>query len=65
MNPFKIIGLLGLATTAIGPLLVFTGTLEVATNKLVMLIGMIVWFLGATPWLGTTKLQPSDKEVEI
>lgn len=65
MNPFKVIGLFGLATTAIGPILTFTGTIDVSTNKLVMLVGMIVWFVGGTPWLGTQKLQPTDKEVEI
>lgn len=65
MNPFKIIGLLGLATTAIGPILTFTNTIDVSTNKTVMLVGMIVWFIGGTPWLGSQKLQPTDKEVEI
>ena len=65
MKPFKILAILGLAATGIGPLLVFTGTLDVPTNKWVMLAGMIVWFVGATPWLGSDKLQPTDKQVEI
>lgn len=65
MKAFKALAWLGLATTALGPILVFTGAIDVPTNKTIMLAGMIVWFLGATPWLGSNKLQPSDKEVEI
>ncbi|GAA5484186.1 hypothetical protein [Haloferula sargassicola] len=65
MKAFKIGALVGLILTAIGPVLVFTGTLDVEKNKTIMLIGMLLWFLGATPWLGSNKLQPADKEVEI
>ena len=57
MKPFKIIGLLGLATTAMGPILTFAGTIDVPTNKTVMLVGMIVWFIGGTPWLGRRALR--------
>jgi Na+/proline symporter len=65
MKAFKALAILGLVATGLGPLLVFTGTIDVGTNKVVMLAGMLVWFLGATPWLGSSKLQPSDREVEI
>lgn len=65
MKAFKIVAILGLLATALGPILTFTGTIDVETNKKVMLAGMIVWFLGATPWLGSNKLQPADSQVEI
>ena len=57
--------LIGLLATGAGPLLVYTGSLDVETNKMVMLGGMVVWFLGATPWLGSSHLQPTDEQVEI
>lgn len=65
MKAFKTIAILGLTATALGPVLVFTGTIDMETNRKLMLAGMIVWFLGATPWLGSSKLQPADTEVEI
>jgi hypothetical protein len=65
MKAFKAIAVIGLLATAIGPILVFTGTIDAAANKLVMLIGMIVWFIGGIPWLGSNKLQPTDSQVEI
>lgn len=65
MKTFKAIAVLGLAATALGPILAFTGVIEFETNKQVMVVGMIVWFLGATPWLGSNKLEPADTQVEI
>lgn len=65
MKIFKAIALGGLLLTAAGPILTFTGAVDIETNKKLMLIGMIVWFLGATPWLGSNKLQPADTQVEI
>ena len=61
----RIIAWTGLATTALGPILTFTGAIGVETNKIVMIAGMIVWFVGATPWLGAKKIQPADTQVEI
>jgi hypothetical protein len=61
----RIIALAGLALTTAGPVLVFTGHLCVETNKQVMLAGMVIWFIGAVPWLGGREVRPSDKEVEI
>ncbi len=65
MKALKAIAIIGLLATAIGPILVFTGATDVDTNKNIMLGGMIAWFLGATPWLGSQKLEPTDSEVEI
>ncbi len=62
---FKIGGLVGLLLTALGPILVFTGVIDVDRNKLVMLAGMVIWFLFGTPWLSARKLQPTDSQVEI
>ncbi|MEP4079379.1 hypothetical protein [Haloferula sp.] len=65
MKALKAIAILGLIATATGPILTFTGSIDVETNKKIMLAGMITWFLGATPWLGSNKLEPTDSEVEI
>ena len=65
MKALKAIAILGLIATAIGPILVFTGSTDVETNKTIMLAGMVAWLIGATPWLGSRKLRPSDSEVEI
>lgn len=62
---FKTIAMVGLLLTAAGPILVFTGAIDVPTNKTLMLVGMAVWFIGAIPWLGAKPLQPSDDQVEI
>jgi hypothetical protein len=65
MNIFKIIALVGLFLTALGPILAFAGPMEVSTNKGLMIFGMILWFAGATPWIGGKALRPADTEVEI
>lgn len=62
---FRIIAMAGLAATAAGPVLVFTGQLGVETNKTLMLAGMVIWFIGAVPWIGGRQVRPSDTEVEI
>lgn len=65
MKIFKAVAISGLIATAAGPILFFTDAIDVETNKVVMLIGMFVWFIGATPWLGSNKLEPADSQVEI
>ena len=65
MKAFKAIAVIGLLATALGPILMFTGSIDLDTNKLVMLAGMIVWFIGGIPCLSSNKLQPTDSEVEI
>ena len=62
---FKTIAWIGLVLTAIGPILVFTGAMDVELNKKLMTAGMIVWFVGAVPWLGSKPIQPTDTQVEI
>ena len=66
LNLIKLVALLGLLLTLVPPVLLFTGAIgSLDTVKAVMLIGMIVWYLAATPWLGFQKLDPADLEVEI
>jgi hypothetical protein len=58
--------LLGLAMTILPPLLLFVGAVDsLPLTKNIMLAGMILWYLAATPWLAFQKLRPSDREVEI
>jgi hypothetical protein len=61
----RIIALIGLAITIITPILATIGILDLERTKVFMLVGMIVWFIGAIPWLAFNKLRPSDSEVEI
>ncbi len=62
----KLVALIGLALTILPPLLLFAGALEsLPWVKNLMLVGMIIWYIAATPWLAFQKLEPSDSEVEI
>lgn len=63
---FKPVALIGLALTILPPLLLFVGVLSsLPLTKTLMLVGMIVWYVAATPWLAFQSLKPSDREVEI
>lgn len=66
MNPvFKAIAWIGLVLTAVGPILFYTGTIDVDLNKKIMIAGMVIWFIGAIPWLGKKEIEPADTQVEI
>jgi hypothetical protein len=43
----------GLGLTLIPSLLVFTGSITLESNKALMLLGTVVWFLAASRWLGS------------
>ena len=62
---FKPVALIGLALTILPPILLFVGMIGLPLTKGIMLAGMIVWYLAATPWLAFQELKPSDTEVEI
>ena len=63
---FKPVALIGLALTILPPLLLFVGVIDsLPWTKNLMLAGMIIWYVAATPWLAFQKLKPSDSEVEI
>jgi hypothetical protein len=47
----RIISYLGLAITVLAPLLLWAGKLEMATNLLLLNIGMILWFGTAIFWI--------------
>jgi hypothetical protein len=65
MKAFKAIALGGLVLTTVAPIMMFTGAIDLDTNKTLMLIGMIVWFIGATPWLGSNKPAGSDSKSDL
>lgn len=46
-NILRIIGIVGLGLTIIPSILVFVGSLSFETNKPLMLVGMVLWFLVA------------------
>lgn len=62
---YKAIALIGLLLTLLPPILVAIGAIDLALTKSLMVVGMVLWFVGATPWLAFSKLKPSDSEVEI
>jgi hypothetical protein len=52
MQPiFKTISYLGLAITVAAPLLVWAGKISIETNKIMLVIGMILWFGSAIFWI--------------
>jgi hypothetical protein len=57
----KIISYLALAGTIIPSLLVFTGDMSLQTNKNIMTISMVIWFLSVPFWINK-KLDTSNKE---
>lgn len=52
---YPIIALSGLALTIIPPAIHLFGTLDLKLTFNLMTAGMIVWILGATPWLAFKK----------
>lgn len=62
---YKSVALIGLLLTILPPILATMGTIDLALTKTLMLVGMILWFLGATPWIAFSKLKPTDKNVDI
>lgn len=49
---YKPVALLGLLLTLLGPLLLTFGMINIDTVKVILTVGMVLWYLGATPWLG-------------
>jgi hypothetical protein len=62
---YKSVALIGLLLTLLPPILATMEMIDLALNKTLMLVGMILWFLGGTPWIAFRKLNPSDTHVEI
>jgi hypothetical protein len=51
----KIISGVGLLLTIVPSLYVFAGTIDIKANKILMLIGTIIWFLTAPLWMNKSK----------
>jgi len=49
---YPVIGAAGLILLLVPSIMRFTGAMEPAQMKNLMLIGTVVWFAGAIPWLG-------------
>ncbi|MBK8946849.1 MAG: hypothetical protein IPM32_16490 [Ignavibacteriae bacterium] len=46
-----ILSLIGLISTILPSILVFTNVISMETNKIIMAIGTILWFSSATFWM--------------
>ncbi len=47
----KIISYIGLGLTLIPSIMVFTGDATLESNKMLMLIGTVLWFISAPSWM--------------
>ncbi|MCK5693879.1 MAG: hypothetical protein KAI08_13545 [Bacteroidales bacterium] len=54
---YILLAIAGLSLTLIPSLLLFFGNMEAEQMKNYMLIGTLLWFSGAIPWLGKKKAQ--------
>lgn len=50
-NYFAIPAIVGLVLTLLPSILVFTGTISGPTHKILMLIGMLLWFSTGPMWI--------------
>jgi len=48
----RVISIIGLLATVVPSILVFAGTTEFETHKIIMLIGMLFWLITAPFWMG-------------
>lgn len=56
MKPvIKLISYIGLGLTIIPSFLVMTGNITLDSNKMIMLIGTIIWFITAPTWMNKTE----------
>ena len=47
----RVISYIGLTLTIFGPLLLWAGKLDIATNRLLLNVGMVLWFGTAIFWI--------------
>ncbi len=52
---FKITAMAGLLLTLVPPVLRYMETMSEEAMKSWVLVGAVIWFIGATPWLGKKK----------
>ncbi|MBX2841374.1 MAG: hypothetical protein KTR26_06355 [Flammeovirgaceae bacterium] len=55
----KLISLVGLLLTIIPSLMVFSGTMDKETHKMLMFIGTVLWFGSVPFWMGKSDPQES------
>lgn len=53
-NIIKSVSYIGLLLTLIPSLLVFAGSIDLDSGKILMLVGTIIWFLSAPSWMNKT-----------
>jgi hypothetical protein len=51
----KFISYIGLGLTLIPSFLVFTGNVSLDSNKMLMFIGTIIWFVSSPSWMNKVK----------
>lgn len=54
---YILLAIAGLILVLLPSLLLYFGQMEVEQMKTYMFIGTLLWFSGATPWLGKKKAQ--------
>lgn len=56
MRPLiKLVSYIGLGLTLIPSFLVLTGNTTLETNKILMLVGTLLWFVTAPTWMNKTE----------
>jgi hypothetical protein len=56
----KIISYLGLALTIIPSVLVFKGVIDLKTDFILMVVGIVLWFSTAPLWMKSQSLEDSE-----
>lgn len=57
----KILSFIGLGLTLIPSFLVFQGMMAPSFSKTLMLVGTIMWFVTAPPWLNKFQEEPKEE----
>jgi hypothetical protein len=52
---YRLMAIAGLTITLVPPILCYAGFMDEERMKLIMFLGTLLWFSGATPWLGKKK----------
>lgn len=61
MKPvLKIVSYLGLALTLLAGLLVFAGSIDQASSKTMLVVGMLLWFPTAVFWIESRSLDEEE-----
>jgi len=58
----KLISIMGLILTLVPSILVFSGSINIESHKLLMFIGAVFWFSTAPFWINKEKNKISDNK---